>query len=258
MIKWILRKTKFKGFELETQEFLFIMYAKRYVLNFWCHVIQYLIAISPEIFLWLMMELIGEDVMKEMNRDKTIILCICLILHFLFLIGFVIFFIEGLKLLRNSMAMKIYSFLYTKKGKALSKKDFKEIRTKDVFVYDCITTTKCIHCCYGICFNLLKILGKGTLKFVAVKIFLPHEREEDLKDYTMHVLYVNQNWAFDTYCQRQFPIEEILKIYQAKFYKEFSFEDVKDLTYEEFYNLHKRELAKWCEKNQVTEEWSKD
>jgi len=40
---------------------------------------------------------------------------------------------------------------------------------------------------------------------LAIKKFSPHDDEEDDgKDFTMHVLYVNNGWAFDTYSSRQY------------------------------------------------------
>ena len=41
------------------------------------------------------------------------------------------------------------------------------------------------------------------------------------KLFTMHVLYINNGWAFDTFSGRQFPIEQLHEIYKAKVYKNF-------------------------------------
>ena len=50
----------------------------------------------------------------------------------------------------------------------------------------------------------------------------------------MHVLYVNDNWCFDTFSQRQYPLDEVLEKYKAKTYMCISIEDIEGRTYNEF------------------------
>ena len=84
------------------------------------------------------------------------------------------------------------------------------------------------------------------------------DEEDDGKDFTMHVLYVNNGWAFDTYSSRQYPIEKLHEIYKAKIYKSFSFDEISNKSYEEFREEQEPELAKWSIDNDCSMFWKDD
>lgn len=110
----------------------------------------------------------------------------------------------------------------------------------------------CRGFCYSICFEICKALKKGCIEFLAIKKFSTHAaKEDDGKDFTMHVLYVNNGWAFDAYSSRQYPIEKLHEIYKAKIYKSFSFNEISSKSYEEFREEQEHELAKWSIDNDV-------
>ena len=71
----------------------------------------------------------------------------------------------------------------------------------------------------------------------------------DEKNFAMHVIYVNNNWAFDTYSCRQYPIEKLHEIYKAKIYKSFSFDEISNKSFEEFKKEVKPKLTKWSIEN---------
>ena len=108
----------------------------------------------------------------------------------------------------------------------------------------------CRGYCYAICFEICKALKKGCIEFLAIKKFSPHDDEEDDgKGFTMHVLYVNNGWAFDTYSSNQYPLEKLHKIYKAKVYKTFSYEEISGKSYEEFKEKQEHELTKCSNDN---------
>ena len=97
--------------------------------------------------------------------------------------------------------------------------------------------------------------------FIATKLIKTGNINEEDKcdnDYTMHVLYVNDNWCFDTYSQRQYPLEEVMKRFKAKTYKVFTYEDVDGKTYDEFKKEHAPALQEWCNENDCYQKWLKD
>ena len=75
-----------------------------------------------------------------------------------------------------------------------------------------------------------------------------NENEEG-KAHTMHVLYVNNGWCFDTFTQRQYPLEKVVQGLKAKAYISFTYEDIEGKTYEEFMEEQTPALLKWCEEN---------
>jgi hypothetical protein len=74
----------------------------------------------------------------------------------------------------------------------------------------------------------------------------------------MHVLYVKNGWAFDTFNQMRFPVDKLIKIYDGIIYKDFCLADVEGLNYEEFQEKNYAEMAIWCENHNCYEKWKKD
>ncbi len=94
---------------------------------------------------------------------------------------------------------------------------------------------------------------KGSIEFTAIKKF--SIGKDDGKDYTIHVLYINNGWAFDTYSSRQYPVEKLLNIYKAKVYKTFDYDYICDKSYEEFRDEQEPELSKWADNNNCSIFW---
>ena len=154
------------------------------------------------------------------------------------------------------LSEKIYFLVCTTKGKALGKNEFNDIKQENEKLYEFIETQMCRGYCYSICFEICKALKKGYIEFLAIKRFSPHS--DDGKDFTMHVLYVNKGWAFDTYSSRQYPIRKLHEIYKAKVYKTFSFEEISSKSYEEFREEQEPKIAKWAINNDCSMFWKGD
>ena len=148
------------------------------------------------------------------------------------------------------LAEKIYFLVCTMKGKAICRHDFKVIKKVKENLYFYIATQMCRGYCYSGCFEICKTLKKGSIEFIAVKELSSHEAEEDDgKDYTLHCLYLNDGWAFDTFSSRQYPIKKLHEIYKAKIYKIFSFDEICSKSYEEFIEEQESKLVEWCREN---------
>lgn len=191
---------------------------------------------------------ICEDIKFSMTTQIALIAF--MLLEFAGILVFIKFFRSSMIAFHSLLARKLYFLLCTKKGKAICENDFQVIKKVKENLYMYIETQQCIDLCYSICFNICKVLQKGTIEFLAVKKFSPHKGlDDDGKDFTMHVLYVNNGWAFDTYSSRQYPIEKLHEIYDAKVYKTFSFDDICNKSYKEFLDEQYLELSKWCHNN---------
>ena len=252
MIKYIMRKTIYKKFDKETQDILLQLGLKYDVIKFLC-IMFWLVGLFILYIPMLIIEICE-------GRKFSMITNIALIIFYL--VCFVIFLIL-LKVFESSviafsmlLAEKIYFLVCTTRGKALSKEDFKNIKRLNEKLYECIEGQMCIGYCYKTCFDICKTLGKGAIEFIAVKQISPNDEEKG--DFTIHVLYVNNGWAFDTFSVRQFSIENLHEIYKAKIYKTFSFDDISCKSYEEFREEQEPNLAKWCKNNNCTEYWKND
>ena len=256
MIKFLIQKTLYKKENPEAKEMIWKLLSRQHIIQILCILLipfNFVLTFIP-IFIIALCENV------QLAISTQILICIFEAIYGLGILFAFKFFTDAIFLFSRMISWKIYYFLYTRKGKALAKCDFKTIKSKSENLFEFISSENCRGYCYSVCFNMLKMLQKGHMEYVAIRNFIydDDENEEDKKPFTMHVLYVNNGWAFDTYCQRQFSLEELLKIYKAKVFRTFSFDDIKDASYDEFRKNLKEELHSWCDNNECYEDFAKD
>ena len=243
MIKFLMRRSIYKRYDRESQDMLLALDAKLDIIRFLCFMFWAVIYVFPFIPLFIMD--ICEDIEVSMTTQ------IAILVFTLFWSGGIIVLFKVFKraMLTFSLllAERIYFLVCTKKGKALSNNDLKVINKANEQLYYSIATQMCRGHCYSICFEICKALKKGSIEFLAIKKFSPPaDEEDDGKEFTIHVLYLQDGWAFDTYSSCQYPIEKLHEIYKAKIYKVFSFEEISSKSYEEFREEQKPKLEEWC------------
>lgn len=155
--------------------------------------------------------------------------------------------IEFLNSLKGSkfIGKRLFLKLFVLKGKALSKSDIQKIQKENPVLYRAITKLLYHGYCYSTCFELLQCLKKGEMHYIAV-----HQlqcAEEHPTKYTMHVLYVYNDWCFDTYSQTQVPYSKAVEAFNPIPYKVFKYEDIKGKDYYEFKAENQVALHKWCD-----------
>lgn len=255
MIKYFMRRTIYKEFDKESQDMLLQLTSKQHIIEILCAMFWAVAFIFTYIPVFIID--VCEDIELSMITQIAIIafMLICMA-------GLLV----SMKVFKRAMfgfsqllAERIYFLVCTTKGKAICKNDLKIINQANEKLYSLIATQMCRGYCYAICFEICKALKKGCIEFLAIKKFSPHDDEEDDgKDFTMHVLYVNNGWAFDTYSSLQYPIEKLHEIYKAKIYKSFSFDEISNKSYEEFREEQEPELAKWSIDNDCSMFWKDD
>lgn len=156
---------------------------------------------------------------------------------------------------KNDIAINMYNKRYLRKGKALSEEDFKTIKEKNDELHYVITRLMAQGYCYSVCFELLKALEKGEMLYLGV---YSADEESKGKTYTMHVLYVNGDWCYDSYSEKQLPLEKVLKASKGKIYRSYSYDDIKDREYDQFRNEEVAMLREWCKQNDCYEEFIED
>lgn len=233
-----MRRTIYKEFDKESQDMLLQLTSKQHIIELFCLMFWAVIWIFPFIPLFIID--VCEDVEFSMTTQLAIIafMLIC----FVGLLASMKVFKRAMFGFSQLLAERIYFLVCTTKGKALGKEDFRVIQKVNERLYMFVATQMCRGYCYSICFEMCKALKNGNIEFLAVKKFSPHD---DGKDFTMHVLYVNNGWAFDAYSSRQYPIERLHEIYKAKIYKTFSFDEISSKSYEEFREEQEPKLAEW-------------
>lgn len=247
-----MRKTVLKNFDVETQDILLQLVYHKHLIEFFCIIFRLLI--YSYIFMPFIIALLYNNI--NLTLVSKIFMVIFLAIYFVGILLLCKIFTPDVDTFLQSLSEKMHFSLYTKKGEALSEKDFLILKNNNDTLYEYISSQKSRGCCYGICFGILKILKKGYIEFVAVKNISYIDDEEDDKNLTMHLIYVNNGWGFDTYSQRQIPMDKFYEIYQAKFYKDFSYDEIKDLSFDDFRKETCDELAEWCNKNDCSEFWS--
>lgn len=247
MIKYLLRKTIYKKYDKESQDRLLALDAKERIVKLSCILLFPCSLFYIYIFLGIIV------LCEDLGTVAQIAIVVFLLTYTLMFATLTCVFQDVLLVFWMLFAQKVYFLLCTKKGKAISNEDFKKIERINNELYTAISTQKCCGYCYSICFYLCKTLRKGKIEFIAMKLFTPNEEKEK---YTIHVLYINNGWAFDTFSSRQYPIEELDKLFMAKIYKSFSFRDIATKDYEEFRDEEGPNLAIWAEKNNCSASWN--
>ena len=148
------------------------------------------------------------------------------------------------------MFKKVYVLLFfnlcTKQGKAISKKEFKDLKHSHSSLYKCIAFQKTPGKCAVISFELLKLLEKGQMQLLAIP------GDNSTHQLHMHVIYINNNYAFDTDSCLQIPYQLYLSVIgEKRFYKSFSFENIQNLSRKEFSSMISSDIIDWCKANDV-------
>jgi len=246
MINTFFRKTLYKYYDFQTQTLLLHLLGPIHFFYLLSNILILIVILLPIFLLPALFPLLFSHWQKQLFY---------LILVFLYTLVTIFVFRKNGFFDENCLSKFLHFYLFTQKGNAISKKDFKVIRQNDKLLYHVLKHQTCRGKCYATSFQLLKTLKNGLILFISI----PEITLKDETPYnTMHVLFVNQNWVFDTYSQRQFPLKKILSIYMPKIYKAFSFDDVKNYSYEEFRDAHYEDLAKWCKKNDTFQFWNCD
>jgi len=249
MFGFILKKTVFKEYDEEIQDRLVKLLSKKF-LTTWNSIIIFHLVVSFLPIALLCMSLRNINLNDEQN---LLLVITCLGYEILLIIFYQVFRNEIFYFCGTLIPIKAYYLLYTQNGKALSKADFIQVKKDYPKLYEHISTPLCQGMCYAISFELLKVLKKGNIKFVAVKKTADENRE--LQPYTMHVFYFQNGWVFDTYNQRPYTLAKALSLYDGKIYKDFSYDNIKDLTYEEFREKNYIECTKWCKEHNCETCW---
>ena len=180
-----------------------------------------------------------------------IIICILIVTAYtLFLICFFKRFGKIIMDCQAKIAIKWYISRYAMKGKAITPEDFSIIRSENPKLYECIEKGYVTGYCYSVCFHILQALKKGKIIFVACRASEADKQEEEyLNNYTMHVVYANNGWCFDTFSQKQTSLDVFMKLMEIKECKTLCYEDIQSLNYEKFREMYSPQITEWAKQN---------
>ena len=245
MFNFILRKTEFKDYDKEDQDRLIAFLSKKYLMLFYAQLIFSFCISSPLACLIIYCDL------SDSSSITTTTFAILATIIGIFLIICFLFFISEINSFVNLMAIKLYCTFYTKKGNALTKKDFEFIEKENSKLYNSITSPKCQGKCYAVSYGLLTTLKTGNIKFVAVKTCDKDKKEK----YTLHALYEKDGWVFDTYNQHQYPTEKCITMHEGIVWKDIFYKDIEKISPKDYGKDFYPELAKWCEEHDCYQEF---
>ena len=249
MLKFIMRKTIYKDYDRETQDMLIALMTKMVIAQYSSFLIWPLLfgmTFLPVIVMGTL-----EGIETKFTTDCAIvaleifyfILFVLLYLHFPSAVG-------GFSL---ALGNRLYFNKYTKQGRALSKEDFKLLYE----VCDKLPVSMehhiCVGCCYSVAYELLKALKKGEIKLIAMKNLRYKDgsivSDDKIHTYTMHALYVNNGWCFDSYSIRQYPLGWFMGVCGGKEYRTISYGDIRDTEYEDFMRIMEPCAKEWADRN---------
>lgn len=247
MFEFLFRKTIVKNRPKEEQDFTMLLKDK-FKVEYLSYFLLSLLAWMPAVIFVIMFVTITPSLFNILS------LAILVFVYLILVISFRVRFKNEIEVFRALLFLSMYTTEYVLKGKALSQEDFETIKKENPELYQSLMLHQSHGYCYSICFSILKCLKKGMMLFVAVKN-INKEDENDTHEYTMHVLYVNNQWCFDTYSQRQHPINKVLEKMGAIPYTSFGYENIGEKTYEEFRAEHAPALEDWCNAHDCHQTW---
>lgn len=239
MFKKIFRKVHFRNWSEEDKEIGMLLWDSYKMQYLATYLILFLVGLP-------FVEWLTVLILYERTLSGIITSGIILLLYIVCAIYFMYKFREPIEIFTHLVASTGFFSRYVVKGDAISKEDFDTMREKKENLYRSIAQQQCRGACYNISFNLLQCLKKGTMQFTAIKSVGDDECEHY---YTMHVFWVNNEWCFDTYSGRQWPLEYMMKCCQGKVCTIFSYEDVQGKNYNQFMKEHNAQIEKWCKEN---------
>lgn len=206
-----------------------------------------------ELFFAIPMSVILSPAILFPSTIVIIVSLTCATAFILFCIWFMTKFNGALYIFETEIENILYS-KHTRKGKALSEDDFEKLAKSDPNLPRYLTSEKCRGDCYATSLHLLRILKKGSIIFCAIR-----STETDNSTcpqlFTMHAMYVNNGWCFDSYSQKQWPLQEALHLLSAKTYRTLSYNEIKGKTYIQIRNEMYPALSKWCKENDCWIKW---
>ena len=250
MFEFFLRKTVYAKMNKEDQEHSLLLKDK-WKVDILSHLLVYLLGVLPII------SFITLTIMTEHTLSNIIQGCSLILASSAFIVYFAKTFKVPIKIFKYLIATTLYFNKCVIHGKAIQKEDFETIQKENRELYEALRWMQSMGYCYSICFDMLQCLKKGTIQFLAIKCREDEKEKNGNQEYTMHVLYVNNGWCFDTYSERQYPLDKVMKQLRAKTYKSFAYEDVQGLTYEEFREKTAEEVKFWCQENNCYQKWAK-
>lgn len=249
MVKYFLRKTLYKELDKPSQDMIFALFLSLDIIRFLTITVIWITLVALPIIPSVIVFLCD-------SSENALIMQFAFFVYFLFCYGLLllvlILFYEPFVTFLDLVAQKIYFWICTTKGDALSKSDFEIIKRSNPTLYDSISSQGCLGHCYITSYELLETLQKGEIEFVAIRKATPILDDEEIHDgraFKIHVLYLNNGWAFDTYSRRQYPIEKLHQIFNAKVYKSFDFNDICNKSFNDFGKEQDFGISKWCNDN---------
>lgn len=242
MFEFFLRKIVFNNYDKESGKMLAKLLKKQKAIEYVSITIMPLILVMPLIV----------AIFTILKTKFYFALTAFIAIYILISLWFTFFFKDEIAIFRSLLTKKLYFHFSTCKGHALSKKDFAELNQSSNTLYLKITNQLTQGFCYIISFYILKILKKGCMKFLAVREVSTTTSICSSPNRTIHVIYVNNGWAFDPFSCSQFPLNKLLSIYDGEIFDTFYLKDVNHKSYQDFSSSISSDLIKWCKTNNVS------
>lgn len=242
MFKYFMRKFVFNDVDSEAQDILIQLNTPHFILDL---LFDILFLFILEVPIFLMNKYYDEDVAHALNLGINYLR----IIYLLAILVITQTFKKDIYDTYQFILKKLYFWMWTKNGNALSKKDFKILKNNQK-LYNRILTQKCKKHRFSVCFKICKTLKKGNISFVSIQT-IKIKKKYYVFNFKMNVLYINENedWVFDPYSCQQYPIKKFNEIFKVKVYKTFSFDDISNISYSKFKKEQKTKLTEWATSN---------
>lgn len=226
---------------------------------------------EPELFYKLYKWVCGLSILISNRRIiGTIIFCVIGIVWMIFVkpriyglafvdVGLLIFVLERIELKKqdkfNTVGMRTPAQIRTihieefirryvsTNGKALGKKEWKEIKNYNIGLYNDLLCDECNHCCYFYSLEIAKIIKDYILIWGAIE-----SPFDEGHKYYAHAIILRNGYIYDSNMRQSIKYEDFVKLYKFKTYKEWSYDEYSQ---ENFGESARENFIEWCKENNV-------
>lgn len=128
-------------------------------------------------------------------------------------------------------------------GKALGKKEWKEIKEHDIRLYNDLLCDECDHYCYFYSLEIARIIKDSILIWGAVE-----EPFEEGHKFYAHAVILRNGYIYDSNMRQSAKYEDFVKLYKFKTYKQWEYNEY---SRENFRARERLGFREWCKDNNV-------
>lgn len=154
--------------------------------------------------------------------------------------------VVGLRTPYQIRTIKLRNFIrkfVSQNGKALGRKEWKEIKKTDIGLYNDLLCDECEGVCYFYSLEIARIIKDSILIWGGVE-----DPFKEGHDHYAHAIVLRNGYIYDSNMRQSEKYEDFIKLYKFKAYKQWKYDEYSK---KDFRKNERAEFRKWCKENNV-------